>query len=213
MVAKRFRYLEVLFQPRFAGRRPADSTWRPNSSFVRSCLYPVELPLFCLTTYLLLLLATMDTPEGDPHGASIFSVSGGSDGSLSYNSVPCAQISSEVCHYCVSDGKRSWDQKLSSGWMMSGQLSPALTGLMSLCIVQDYVSRQTSCCSPLYRTTLLVEAKVKQEAVFAADGRSTKFGYHWLLSFRSGPRIRRCILVDVAHVHDHSLLPVTLYRY
>ena len=37
----------MLFQPRLTGRRPADSTWRPNSSFARCCLYPVELPLFC----------------------------------------------------------------------------------------------------------------------------------------------------------------------
>ena len=58
---------------------------------------------FHQTTYLRLLLATMDTPEGDPHGASFFSVSGGSDGNLSYNSVSCAQISSEVRHYCVFD--------------------------------------------------------------------------------------------------------------
>ena len=35
----------MLFQPRFTGRRPTDSTW----SFVRCCLYPVELPLFCLS--------------------------------------------------------------------------------------------------------------------------------------------------------------------
>ena len=58
---------------------------------------------FHQTTYLQLLFATMDTPEGDPHGASFFSVSGGSDGNLSYNSVSCAQISSEVRHYCVFD--------------------------------------------------------------------------------------------------------------
>ena len=58
---------------------------------------------FHQTTHFRLLLATMDTPEGDPHGASFFSVSGGSDGNLSYNSVSCAQISSEVRHYCVFD--------------------------------------------------------------------------------------------------------------
>ena len=38
---------------------------------------------FHQTTYLRLLLATMDSPEGDPHGALFFSVSGGSDGNLS----------------------------------------------------------------------------------------------------------------------------------
>ena len=37
-----------LFQPRFTGKRPADSTRRPNSSFVRCCLYLVELSLFRL---------------------------------------------------------------------------------------------------------------------------------------------------------------------
>ena len=38
-----------LFQPRFTGRKPADSTRRPNSSFVRCCLYLVELTLFSFT--------------------------------------------------------------------------------------------------------------------------------------------------------------------
>ena len=81
----------LLFVPRRAPVVLFESNKEPNSDFLQ-------------TTYLGLLLATMDSPEGDPHGASIFSVSCGSDGNLSYNSVSCAQISSEVRHYCVSDG-------------------------------------------------------------------------------------------------------------
>ena len=48
--------------------------------------------------------------------------------------------------------KRSWDQKLSSGWMMSGQLSPALTGLMSLCIPGRDVERSIAHLCWLKRT-------------------------------------------------------------
>ena len=33
--------------------------------------------------------------------------------------------------------KRAWDQKLSSGWMMSGQLNSAFTGLMSLAFMRN----------------------------------------------------------------------------
>ena len=102
----------------------------------------VELPLFCLsrikqpksdfhqTTYLRLLLATMDSPEGDPHGASFFSVSGGSDGNLSYNSVSCAQTSSEVRLHCVFDETHSSADVCCGGFLAvkATLLQPAALG-------------------------------------------------------------------------------------
>ena len=35
--------------------------------------------------------------------------------------------------------KRTWDRKLPSGWMMSGQLNSALTGLMSLTFIATHL--------------------------------------------------------------------------
>ena len=59
--------------------------------------------------------------DGDPHGASIFSVSDGSDGNLSYNSVSCAQISSEVRLYCVFDETR-WSATVAAKRSFSGSV-------------------------------------------------------------------------------------------
>ena len=60
------------------------------------------------------------TVEGDPNGASTYSVSCGSDGSLSYTSVSCAPISSELRHYCVSDGTHCSANVCCAGFSGSG---------------------------------------------------------------------------------------------
>ena len=39
--------------------------------------------------------------------------------------------------------KRTWDRKLSSGWMMSGQLNSALTGLMSTTFMATHLLQFT----------------------------------------------------------------------
>ena len=84
------------------------------------------------------------SPEGrsSRNGASIFSVSSGPDGNLSYTSVSCAQKSSEVRHYCVSDGTHCsadvWVVKLhvsisTSSWEWGPVASTPPTSLGSDC--------------------------------------------------------------------------------
>ena len=62
--------------------------------------------------------------------ASIISVSGGSDGNLSYNSVSCAQISSEVRLYCVFDETHSSADVCCAGFqaVKATLLQPAALG-------------------------------------------------------------------------------------
>eukprot|EP00450_Noctiluca_scintillans_P001620 CAMPEP_0194485878 /NCGR_PEP_ID=MMETSP0253-20130528/6727_1 /TAXON_ID=2966 /ORGANISM="Noctiluca scintillans" /LENGTH=1972 /DNA_ID=CAMNT_0039325899 /DNA_START=10 /DNA_END=5925 /DNA_ORIENTATION=+ len=60
------------------------------------------------------------TVEGDPYGASTYSVSCGSDGNLSYTSVSCAPVSFELRHYCVSDGAHCTADICCAGFSGSG---------------------------------------------------------------------------------------------
>ena len=110
-----FRTLRIV--PRRAPVVLFESNQEPKSDFHQN-------------TYLRLLLATMDSPEGDPHGASFFSVSGGSDGNLSYHSVSCAQISSEVHLYCVFDETHSSADVCCAGFLAvkATLLQPAALG-------------------------------------------------------------------------------------
>ena len=51
--------------------------------------------------------------------------------------------------------KRTWDQKLSSGWMMSCQLSPALPGLMSLTFMTTHLFQFPFAVTEQYSSSLL----------------------------------------------------------
>ena len=116
-VEAQLEFRTLLFVPRRAPVVLFESNQEPKSDFHQ-------------TTYLRLLLATMDSPEGDPHGASFFSVSGGSDGNLSYKSVSCAQISSEVRLYCVFDETHSSADVCCGGFLAvkATLLQPAALG-------------------------------------------------------------------------------------
>ena len=116
-VEAQLEFRTLLFVPRRAPVVLFESNQEPKSDFHQ-------------TTYLRLLLATMDSPEGDPHGTSFFAVSGGSDGNLSYNSVSCAQISSEVRLYCVFDETHSSADVCCGGFLAvkATLLQPAALG-------------------------------------------------------------------------------------
>ena len=73
----------------FADRFPAEVTMTRKGLLLHQ--------IYCPTLHLRLLLAALDTPKVDPHGASNYSVSRGI-------SVSCAQMCSEHRFYCVSDG-------------------------------------------------------------------------------------------------------------
>ena len=94
---------------------------RFHAKFTMTRKAPLLHQIYCPTLHLRLLLAALDTPKVDPRGASKYSVSRGSDGNLWYTSVSCAQMSSELRLYCVSDGTHcSADVSVASGFSGSG---------------------------------------------------------------------------------------------
>ena len=107
-------------------------------------------PLLHQTTYLRLLFATLVIPKGDPHGASIFSVSRGSVGNLSYNSVSCAPISPELRHCGVFDGTHC-SADVCCRWFSGGgghtfpSADPTEAALLAIRISRCRVPSQTRC--------------------------------------------------------------------